>query len=1168
MRRFSIKHKLAFAISIFTTILLLLIAAGTYWYFLNSTKKMVFSHSFSTVTTTAKILDEKISEARRTLLSLTTNIPHSILENPAKAKEWLDQRHGTRVIFAHSLMLLDKNGRLLASVPDNLDEAASTIPAQDFFRKTVKTGTSQISPPFRSIIHGHPVFMITAPIMTDDGRVKAVLCGSIDILDKNGIFSSVMDTRLGINGYLYMFAKDRTMISHPEHARILKKDVKPGANLMFDRALEGFEGSGETLNSKGKKFLVSFKRLDTTGWILASNYEIEEAYRPIATFRNYYLTGIFFVLTLTIILAWRLGAGITRPLDAFIAKINSIASKDSSERQRIEHNRTDELGQLADSFNALLDDMEMHETEMLETQMRLTQFFQIIPSATFTVDLEKRITSWNDAMVRITGYSAEEAIGRECHFFAIELCNTRCGLYSNEVKKPVLQKECQIKVKDGTIRTVSKNVAEIKDLDGNIIGGIESFEDITQRKEFEDRLLEFSASMEIKNSELAAALISAKEATTAKSQFLATMSHEIRTPMNGVIGMTGLLLDTELTEEQRQFAEIIRRSGENLMEIINEILDFSKIEAGRLTLEEMPFDLRTTLEDTTEMLASRAHEKRLELTCLVDTAVPLEVSGDPGRLRQIIMNLAGNSIKFTTHGEISIRSELVSRTAEDILVRFEVRDTGIGIPEHRIKAIFEPFTQVDGSTTRKYGGTGLGLAICKELVGMMGGEIGVTSDDGKGSTFWFTINFKAVTEATASTHVFAPIAGMNILVVDDNDTNRQLLITLLSTWGCQYGTAPDGPTALELLKEAKKEEKPFGMALLDHHMPEMDGMTLASLIKADPLISDTTLVMLTSLGRRGDAATIQQAGFSAYLTKPIRQQHLHDCLSLVAGSSQSSETSQSQTEKLITRHTVNEAKKRSARILLAEDNTVNQAVAVSMLNKLGYKVDVVGNGIEAVEALSRIPYDLILMDCQMPEMDGFEATATIRSPDSKVINHNLPVIAMTANAMKGDKDKCMQSGMDDYLTKPVKKEVLGLMLEKWLNTRVKPLVKPESEPAETAAEVIQPENTIFNEAELLERCDNSPEFMAEILEMAFADLPNRLEQIRQGIAAEDRKEVKIAAHTIKGMASNISAEAVKNVATELQNSSETVSFAQIISQAELLSAEVDRLFDFIRNRKS
>lgn len=678
--------------------------------------------------------------------------------------------------------------------------------------------------------------------------------------------------------------------------------------------------------------------------------------------------------------------------------------------------------------------------------------------------------------------------------------------------------------------------------------------DMTDIKALQEDLRQSVTQLQNSNLRLDQALQAAQEAARVKTSFLATVSHELRTPMNGVIGMTDLLMDTEPSEEQQSYINPIRQCGEALLNLINDILEYGKIEAGKLELECIDFNLRTTVEDVLSQFAARAQNKGLEITGLVHTAVPTGLRGDPGQLRQILTNFVGNAVKFTDKGDVTVQAFLEKDLADAVVVRFEVTDSGIGILPEVQARLFQPFTQADSSTSRKYGGTGLGLAISKQLAEQMGGNVGITSQPGRGSTFWCTARFLKQTISPLAIMPSAELAGRRVLIVDDNESNRIILHHLVTGWGMVDNQAPDAESAMTLIEQQAEKGLAYDVAIVDMLMPGKDGLQFAKEMKVHPVGSRVRLVILTSLIQRGHAELARQAGFVAYLTKPVRHDQLSNCLRTVLGlperaSDTTEPTVTATAPPLITRHTLAETRS-TARILVAEDNLINQKLAVRMLEKLGYQADVVENGQEALAALAKVSYSMVLMDCQMPLLDGLEATRLIRQREASasplhpspltpyplpLTPRHIPIIALTANAMSGDRDLCLAAGMDDYLTKPVRKENLKGALDRWIPLSIHPpdghAEGAEPNTAGTDAETLP---AVFDVAPMLRNIGGDTDLLEQLVELFIQRHQAMLEAIKAALANKDQDAVEQAAHTLKGTAANLCASEVVQYAGQLE----------------------------------
>ncbi len=746
--------------------------------------------------------------------------------------------------------------------------------------------------------------------------------------------------------------------------------------------------------------------------------------------------------------------------------------------------------------------------------MREKQFFEALivnsPVAIVVLDEQENIASCNPAFEELYGYALAEVIGKNLDTLVTTPDTLQSAHdYTLQAMNEPIHRIGVRKRKDGGLVNVEIFGVPVV-VEGQKVGTLALYHDIT---------------------ELDKARKEAEAANQAKSEFLANMSHEIRTPMNGVIGMLELVLETPLNDEQRDYLRIGLQSAETLLALINDILDLSKIESQKLVLEKIAFDLRSTVEDVAYLMAKRAQEKDLELICMVDPDIDSHFSGDPSRLRQILVNLVGNAIKFTHQGEIVIRADVQTSTATHATLTFSVQDTGIGIPQDRQSAVFERFIQVDGSTTRKYGGTGLGLAICKQLVEAMGGQIGVRSKPGTGSTFWFTLTLEKQTpEGRTESRSLIPatsLKGVRILGVDDNATNRMILTKMLTSFGCRVDTAAGGARALDMLHMALSQGDAYQVILLDMQMPGMDGEQTAQAIRKEAVFQETRIIILTSMGERGDASRLETLGCAAYLLKPVKQLVLHDTLQTVLTQSGSP------ANRLVTRHLVTEQRRKGLRLLLAEDNPINQKLAMVLLQKAGFSVDAVENGLEAVEKVKTLAYHAILMDVQMPELDGFEATSRIRAWEGA--GPHIPIIAMTAHALKGDRERCLEAGMNDYVTKPLNPQELFKAIDHWARTDISDQQLGGTSALPTGAGANPSESDLpMDIAGALPRFYNDENFFVEMCKDLLAHMPERIDAMEAALRLNDGNSLFRLAHNLKGIAANFNAGPVTRIASEIE----------------------------------
>ena len=923
-----------------------------------------------------------------------------------------------------------------------------------------------------------PVLFVGAPIF-DDGKIVGALVVEHSLAQVNHL----MQVRAGFwrTGETYLVGEDKGLRTA---TRFGKTDAFFGQRIdtmAVRHGLSGLSGVDIVRNSRGAQVLSAYQavKFDRFKWILLAEVEAAEAYGPANRLRRLILG----IIVATLLIVSGIGLFVGRSIAKPIVDLAETSSRIASGRfeLRVQEGSWDEIGHLARAFNSmtgqlskLIGNLEHQilkrkrvEAALRSSEDRYRGLFEDSPISLWEEDFSQ-VKTYLDGLreAGVTDFQAyfennDEAVAHCADLVRVmDINKATFDLYGVKNKNELLaglatiftpdslavfrkelitlaqggrrfRSEAVQRTLTGQQKHVFIHLVVAPGCEASLSKVLVSVLDITDRKLAEEALKKHRDHLEELVAERTAELTVAKEqaekANAAKSEFLANMSHEIRTPMNGIIGMIAILLDSGLTETQREYAEIVKSSADSLLSIINDILDFSKIEAGRLEFECIDFDLRSTLEEVAQMLAVPAREKQLELIHFIDPQVPPFLKGDPGRLRQVIMNLANNAVKFTTQGEVAIEVTLAQKSDRFVELRFWIRDTGIGIPKDRRDLLFQSFSQVDSSTTRRFGGTGLGLAISKKLVQLMGGHIGVQSVENQGSTFWFTARFECQSSGLqAPSRQLEQIKGLRILVVDDNQTNCKAVSAYARSWGCRCDYALNSQQGLASLQQAAQAQDAYDVVIIDACMPQQDGQALGRRIKAQPETAATRMVMLTGDNlSEPDAARIKNIGFETSLKKPVSQSILFDCLVRLAGLEKGQPKIRAAVS-AVAPAALAARSRREGKILLVEDNGINQKVALKMLETMGYSALVAQDGCVALQMLQQEAFDLVLMDVHMPNMDGYEATRRLRSADSGVINPQIPVVAMTANAMKGDREKCLAAGMDDYIAKPIDpKELAG-----------------------------------------------------------------------------------------------------------------------------------------------
>ena len=1196
----SLTTKLVLAFLLVTLVPLSVIIWVAHRTFVEQAERQVGGQLENSVVQVGKSMDEFMLKCTRELKSLVTE-PDLSSEDYELINEQLSSFIYSFPYF-NEVMFADAQGTVLASSDSgNVGKSLFVLldnTQNEFEQALHNAGSVQISDlsdiPDRvrkATAQGRvtsPDIQMLVAVVDRGGSFMGILVGSVMTSQLRDLLQNLKHSAPG-DEFPFLVDKDgRVLMTLDPSAPLLSvhPDVTSGA--LRRQLSNGDSGYSVYTGSRGHQVMAGFTRLGTYGdnaggWRLSSLASYDTIMKPATETFNEML-GLLFA---TLVGATLFGLWVARLLAKPILKLTEGAKMIAAGNYetRMVATARDEIGVLANTFNHMAEAMEKRASERAqaqealsrannvleervgertaqlvaeiaerkaaeqaarESEAQLNAYFDASPVGMVLVDRQLRYLKANQQAADMSKVSIEGRLGKTVREALPSMADILEPLYQEVFTsgKPISNFVVSEELDNspGVSRDYQISFFPLmgEDMKPKAVGAVSL--DITEQKR-----AEFATNC---------AKTAAEEANRAKSEFLANMSHEIRTPMNGVIGMAQLLLETELTVEQRNFVQTIRSSGDALIVVINDILDFSKMEAGKLTIEELDFNLYSMFEGTLELLASRCHEKDIELAGLIEPSVPTQLRGDPGRIRQVLTNLVGNAIKFTDVGEVTVRVSCDMEREQECELRFKVDDTGLGISPEIQEKLFRAFTQADSSTTRKFGGTGLGLAISKQLVEKMGGQIGVESAVGKGSTFWFTVRLRKSPSIPSDSD--PRLDHVRVLVVDDNAASGQFMHEQIVAWKMRCAIATTGAEALSQLQRADREGDPYSLGIIDQQMPDVDGLSLGRKIKADPTICDTRLILLASLGKRVSLEELRISGFTDYCLKPVRQSALFDCLANAMGEASAalalSAGEQREPSSLIPQQL-------KGRVLIAEDNAVNRLVALGQLKQLGYAADTASNGREALEALERTHYDIILMDCQMPEIDGYEATRRIRAR-----NGGLPqpyIIAMTAHAMTGDSEKCLAAGMNDYVSKPVVSGTLAAALARGAETKS---ILLGNETSGADAGDVQPESegalckeTLQSLRKLGLHLEDS--FFTKLLETFERDATERMALLRSIIAAGETGRIRREAHALKESSLSVGARGMAHICQKLEN----LGTVQSMEGAREELTQLDREFALVKS---